>query len=385
MIKLVNEAIAKWHVERLSTMIVRMRHWLKRGDGTDPALIKQHLGQAEEHFNDAISALKFNKYQQAMYACQRGLSQIGMAQLLTTYGDDLNQIVAKANTIERSTRKKPEEQELIGYLASSLAEMKMSIEYSNFHVSDRAQTLLNSSMDFYNDCLSALKQAENEAAKRKAQAGLLQLSLAGRIISAENDMSLPGWRGLNNPVLGAPLRRVDELLEQIVTCRTAMKRLTANKGSAARLRYDKALKHYNEAISSFSMGSNAHAQSLIRSATEEIEEAINAANGASLEGDEGNSNDADDEELQREPLADVPSIIASVASLVETLPLSKKEVALKRMHTVTQLYKDAIRATKKERFVEAEKLAADSLMELDLLRHFMLSQSERSTAEHEKY
>lgn len=383
MIKLVNEAIAKWHVERLSTMIVRMRHWLKRVDGTDPALIKQHLGQAEEHFNDAISALKFNKYQQAMYACQRGLSQIGMAQLLTTYGDDLNQIVAKANAIERSTRKKPEEQELIGYLASSLAEMKMSIEYSNFHVSDRAQTLLNSSMDFYNDCLSALKQAENAAAKRKAQAGLLQLSLAGRIISAENDMSLPGWRGLNNPVLGAPLRRVDELLEQIVTCRTAMQRLTASKSSAARLRYDRALKHYNEAISSFALGSNAHAQSLIRSATEEIEEAINIADGAHL-CDEEKSIAADDEELHREPLADVHSILASVTLLVETLSLSKKEIALKRLHSVNRLYKDAIRALKKERFSDAEKLAADSLMELDLLRHFMLSQSDRNTAEHEK-
>lgn len=384
MIKIINEAITKWHVERLSTMILRLRQRLKRNEGTDPALIKQHLGQAEEHFNDAISALKFNKYQQAMFACQKGLTQIGMAQLLTTCGDDIDQVAAKISAAENATRRKPEEQELIGYLASSLVEMKMSIEYSNFKVSDRAQTLLNSSMDYYNDCLSALKQADAEAAKRKAQAGLLQLSLAGRIISAENDMSLPGWRGLNNPVLGAPLRRVDELFEQIVTCRTAMQRMSAEQMKSMRSKYEKALKHYNEAIGSFALGSNAHAQSLIRKATEEIDEAIYASDAANLEGDSNEETDTDEQEdLHREPLADVPTIILSVTALIESLALPKKEIALKRLNAVNQLYKDALRAAKKERFADAEKLASDSLMELDLLRHFLLSQKGQ-TGEHER-
>lgn len=371
--KLVSEAVIKWQVERLSSMILRLRQWVKRSEGSDPALIKQHLGLAEEHFSDAIAALKYNKHQQAFLACEKGFAQVGMAQLLTTYGAQIDATVSSASKIDKATRRKKEGNEFISYLASSLAEMKLAIEYSNFKVSLRAQGFLDSAMDFYNDALSALKQANLDAAKCKAQAGLLQLNLAGQIISAENEMSLPGWRGLTNPALGAPLRRVDDLLENIVACRETLQKLPDDAMSIARSGYEKALANYNAAIHSFSNGSNVHAQALMRTAAEEIEEALATA-GSLLANLENGRHEGMMETSDREPLCDVAATISSITALVESLGLSRKDSLSHRLGRVQTLYKEAIRAARKKKHAEAEKLTLDALVEVDLLRQCVLSQ-----------
>lgn len=389
MMEFVNEAVTKWQIERLSTMILRMRAWLKRSkDGTpDPALIKLHIGLAEEHFHDAVSALKYNKFEQAVFSCQKGFVQVGMAQLLTTYGSQIDSTLNKALLLEKKNRRLSEEQELISYLASSLAEMKMSIEYSNFLVSDRAQGFLNSAMDYYNDALKALKKSEIEDAKRKSRAGLLQLNLAGQIIGAENEMSLPGWRGLTNPSLGDPLRRVDELFEQIVECRSLLARLPQNKSDGVRKKYEKSLNDYNNAIRSLANGSDAHAQALIRTATHEIDDALTRAEELKTAIHVDDANEVAEEEQddhKREPLADVSSLIAQVSHLVEGFSSTKSEQTLKKLQIIQQGYKDSLRALKKERFEDADKLASAALMELDLLRHTIATLKSKSAMKETK-
>ncbi len=380
MIEFVSEAVTKWQVERLSTLILKMRGWLKRANGPDPALIKQHVGLAEEHFHDAVDSLKYNKYQQAFFSCQKGFVQVGMAQLLTTYGSQIDSALTRVTLLERNKRQ-PEEQELVTYLASALAEMKMSIEYSNFKVSTRGQGLLNSGMDFYNDAMSALKSSNTEDAKRRARAGLLQLNLAAQIISAENEMSLPGWRGLSNPVLGTPLRRVDELFDQIVECRTALSKLPENKSGAARTQYETGLREYNAAIHSLANGSDAHAQALLRSAMHAMDEALTMANEVASAIEE--NEDVAEDRAKRERLTDVGAAVNNVAELIESLSIKKHDVATKRLQTLHQHYRDGLRAMKKKRFAEAEQHASSALMELDLLRHLLLTQLQK-TDSHKK-
>lgn len=381
MIKFINEAITKWQVERLSAMILRMRTWLKRAEGPDPSLIKQHLGLAEEHFHDAISALKYNKHKQAFYSCQRGLAQISMAQLLTRYGAQADRIIGKAVLVQPGKRR-PEEQELIAYLAASLAEMKMAIEYSNFRIGERAQALLNSAMDFYNDALAAVKTADAENAKRRAQAGLLQLNLAGQIIGAENEMSLPGWRGLSNPALGGPLRRIDELFEKIVECRTALAKLPEAKTAGVRVCYEKALRQYGEAIRSFANGSAAHAQALVRGACHDIAEAQHMLNEVIASANLPTTGWGTQDE-EREELFNVDAAAKTVASLFESAAIAKNNVVWSRLQSMHTAYKDSLRALKKQRFAEAEKFAWNALLEVDLLRQFVLNQTNRKLSREE--
>lgn len=372
MIDFMTEAFTKWQLERLSAMILRMRNWLKRNkaEALDPALIKQHIGIAEEHFHDAVTSVKYNKFQQAFVSCQKGFIQIGMAQLISSYGDTIDGVIIKASALDK-TKKFPEEQELIRYLASSLAEMKMSIEYSNFKVSDRAQKLLNSAMDFYNDAIAALKNSNTEDAKRKARAGLLQLNLSGQIISAENEESLPGWRGLSNPILSGPLRRVDELFEQIVECRTSLARLPVGKSTSVRTCYEKGMREYSAAIHSLANGSEAHAQALIRTAMHTMDEALEHANEVIAAMEE---NVTLEDKSTRERLSDVATNVKNIAELMETLALPKNEVAERRLHTMYQHYRDALKAMKKKRYQQAEEHANQAIAELDLLRRFLSTQ-----------
>ncbi|MBX9720927.1 MAG: hypothetical protein K2X81_06005, partial [Candidatus Obscuribacterales bacterium] len=70
--KFISEALANWQVERLEALIVHARHRVKANKLRGRSLVGEHLNMADEHLDEAISAMKYKKFDQASHACQAG-------------------------------------------------------------------------------------------------------------------------------------------------------------------------------------------------------------------------------------------------------------------------------------------------------------------------
>src|SRR5579883_2688091 len=124
----ISEAVASWQVERLESLIAHSRSRAKAIKLKGNSLVVEHLNLADEHLDEAISAMKYRKFDQASVACQSGFVQLGLAELLLRYGDKLDVGINTMLALTGDDKRVSEEEELADYLASSLAEMKVAIE-----------------------------------------------------------------------------------------------------------------------------------------------------------------------------------------------------------------------------------------------------------------
>lgn len=381
--KFISEAVAAWQVERLESLIAhsRARARQKKLKGDDLAL--EHLNLAEDHLDEAISAMKYRKFEQASVACQSGFVQLGLAEMLLQYGERIDAGVTKVLSLSGEKKHGSEEEELAHYLAACLAEMKVAIEYSNCKVSDRSQLVLNHAMDYYNDALKAIAEAEPDKAKVCSQAGLLCLHLASELISAENQMALPGWRGLSNPMLAGPLRRANQLVSQLAETRQRLHQREKIEFAEAeekersvllRKHWEKSFNDLMLAMQSLASGSSSHAQALLKGALREVElckDIIGIENPDELQ------EEIESEKTERTPLADALSAISEVKDMLNRTRLPRKEYFLSCLEKIKINYKDALKSYDREQYARAEKLIADSLLELDLVRQQVYFRKQR--------
>ena len=370
------EALAYWQVERLESLILRARSQAKIDKLKSNSLVCEHLNLADEHLDEAISAMKYRKFDQASFACQSGFVQLGLAELLLRYGSRLDAGLQKAQQLIGTREHAVDEEEMPAYLASMLADMKVAIEYSNCPVSERARAVLDHAMDFYNDSLSAIKQAQPEKAGRCAQAGLLSMLLASELISAENQMALPGWRGLSNPMLVSPLRRASQLVKEMSETRqkihkkekTTLEIISqeeADRNALVRKHWEKAYNDFSLAMHSLAAGSQAHAQTLVKGALRQmslVREIVGNEDPDELE-----------EELEstpgaRTPVTDALNTLGEVKKILADTKLQRKEYLVGCLDKIEGLYRDGIKYFEKEQYERSEKFVGDALIELDLLR-----------------
>jgi hypothetical protein len=299
-----------------------------------------------------------------------------LAELILHYGTRIDTGIKKAMLLSGQKEHAPEEEELAAYLASSLAEMKVAIEYSNCQVSDRARAVLDHAMDYYNDALSAIKQSEAEKAKQSAQAGLLSMLLASELISAENQMALPGWRGLSNPMLVSPLRRATQLVKELAETRQRLHKKEnttpdeldqeqADKNALLRKHWEKAYNDFSLSVNSLASGSVAHAQALLKGALREMEVVRDVIG---IEDPDLLQEEFESETADRTPVADVTGALVEVKEILAEAKLQRKEYVLASLDKVAKLYKDGQRHYDKENYSRAEKSVSDALLELDLIR-----------------
>jgi len=388
----ISEALANWQVERLESLIAHARAKAKADKLRSDSLVSVHLGLADEHLDEAISAMKYRRFDQASYACQHGFVQLGLAELLLHYSAKIDAGIETAMKLSDQKQQASEEQELAHYLASSLAEMKVAIEYSHCNVSDRARTVLDHAMDYYNDSLNSIKRSEAEKAKSSAQAGLLSMLLASELISAENQMALPGWRGLSNPMLVSPLRRATELVSELAETRHRLHKKEAGETASKeeldhitmlRKHWEKSFNDFSLAVHSLADGATGHAQALLKGALRESEIVRDLIG---IEDPDVLEEEFLSEQHARVPVADVIGAIVEVKDILVDTKIQRKEYVLTSLDKVSRCYKDGQKLFEKGHYDKAERAVNDALLELDLVRqqvHFRKQKIIRSNANEE--
>ncbi len=389
--KFISEAVAKWQLERLETLVTHLRSRAKSHKLRSTSIVCEHLNLADDLLDEAISAMKYHRYDQAAYSCQAGFVQLGLAELLLNHAAKVD---AGVKAVAALTNEKDisEEEQLTAYLASCLAEMKVAIEYSNCKVSTRAHTVLDQAMDYYNDALKAVKQSSPDKCKRSSQSGLLCLLLASELISSENMMPLPGWRGLSNPMHFGSLRRACELSKHLAESRVKLherEKLIKPDSRAdekdrvifLRKNWEKAYTDFLSAANSNAQGTTSHAQALIKSAIRNLEACIELMNID----DPSEFNEEMDELTEpglREPVTDIATEIKTIKQILEERKIARKDHIINMLDSILRLYKDAYRNFEKSHFVRAEKSISDAMLELDFVRQQIQLKKNRSTKEH---
>lgn len=372
--KFISEALANWQVERLEALIVHARHRVKANKLRGRSLVGEHLNMADEHLDEAISAMKYKKFEQASHACQAGFVQAGFAELLLEYGPKIDNGLRKVQFLTGAKERVPEEEELAAFLASTLADMKMCIEYSNCTVSERSHSVLDRAMDYYNDALKAIKSAEAEKAKHCAQAGLLSILLASELIGAENGTALAGWRGLSNPMLVSPLRKAGELVSLLAETRQRLHEKEdakdqnfeeSEKNILLRKHWEKAYNDFQMAVMSLATGTVSHAQSLLKGAFREMDVCLDIIG---TEDPDRLKEEYESDSAERVSVIDAVKAVSEIKDILTATKLQRKDYVLTSLDRLSRHYKTAIRCYEKEQFDRAGKATSDALLELDLVR-----------------
>lgn len=371
MIGMLKEIAVKYQVDRLSEFIDSSRTTLSSAKTNNVDIIKEHVALADESLGDAISALKYDKFDQAQIACRVGFMQIGLAQMLLRFGRQADQYLQKTLEIAPG-RKLNEAEEPLSYLASCLAEMKVVIEYGNLKVGDRGQSMLDRSMDYYNDALSLLKESDVVLAKRSAQAGLLHLFWASEVISQDNSRPLPGWRGLSNPMLGSPLRRGNELMAALMEVRSRVMQSDDPAVSSARIYYEKAVREYSQALQALSKNNMSHARATVTKAFRELEQARQMFVDELMVENDGIA-EIDQIKLARVPLADVAALIADVQAMLAVSIISEAtmDAVRRRLLALEERYLKALKFYEAANYDSAMKQTADALFDLDCIQQML--------------
>ncbi len=393
--KFISEALANWQLERLEALVSNTRSKARANKLRSSSLVCEHLNLADECLDEAISAMKYHRYDQASFACQAGFVQMGLCELLLQHGTRIDAGLRTASKLIDATKKRKDDDELASYLASMLAEMKVAIEYSNCKVNPRPQTVLDRAMDYYNDSLKALKNSDEEKSRYAAQAGLLCLHLASEIIGVDNQMALPGWRGLSNPMLVSPLRRASVLVEHLADTRKrlhqkekalmiAEPKEEAEKTAFLRKHWEKAFSDFLLAVDSLSEGRVSHGQALLKSAIREMESCLEII-GIEDPDELANELEGESSEIQgshRQQIADALSLLAEVKDIIQDRKMPRKEYVLISLDRVTRLYKEGQRNFNSGHFRWAEKNVAEALLELDLIRQQIHMRRRKDTGAH---
>lgn len=421
--RVITEALAKWQLERLEALCQSLKSRAKNASVNRKSLLWEHIDLAEDAIDEAVSALRYNKFEQASLSCQDGFVQAGLAELLLRYGHKFDSGLAKYLLLT-SDRKKSANEEMIAYLGDSLTQIKLAIEYSNCSVSKRAQSILSQAMEFYNSALEAIKSEADDGDDPErplhcAQAGLLQVFLASEFISAENQISLPGWRGLSNPMLASPIRRGPELIALLVETKQLLRNMEKSRNSTEasddenrpdlfelKSDWELAYHRYVSALNSLATGSIAHAQQLIKESLQDCRICYEAIADSHVdlipslyeddELDEDSENSAQQDSKTFSPIvkqtaepgpervavADVMELLGEASEMLSHVDVQKKTSMSNKLRVVSEKYRDAHSAFKQRQFGRAERLASEALFELDVLRDQFKKVSKRTTGKY---
>lgn len=420
--RVITEALAKWQLERLEALCQSLKSRAKNASVNRKSLLWEHIDLAEDAIDEAVSALRYNKFEQASLSCQDGFVQAGLAELLLRYGHKFDSGLAKYLLLT-SDRKKSANEEMIAYLGDSLTQMKLAIEYSNCSVSKRAQSILSQAMEFYNSALEAIKSETDDGDDPErplhcAQAGLLQVFLASEFISAENQISLPGWRGLSNPMLASPIRRGPELIALLVETKQLLRNMEKSSNSTEasddenrpdlfelKSDWELAYHRYVSALNSLATGSIAHAQQLIKESLQDCricyeaiadshvdlipslyEDELDEVSESSAQQDSKTFSPIVKQTAEPEPervaVADVMELLGEASEMLSHVDVQKKTSMSNKLRVVSEKYRDAHSAFKQRQFGRAERLASEALFELDVLRDQFKKVSKRTTGKY---
>ncbi len=370
MIGIVRRRLADWQFKKLERLINLLRARLSATGSfsAGSSLARDHIALADEHFAEAAAALGYRKFDQAMFACQKGLVQAGAAELLIRYGATIE---AGMNKLALATkhRQVSEDEELVSFLASSLAQMKTIIEYTNCTVSSRAQQFLDSAMDYYNDALAALKNENALSTTRGSQAGLVQLCLASNIIRFDNELiCLPALPGITNPMLASPLRRLDEMIAAIATVRSELNRSEPDVQALVRPHYEQAVQSYNRAIQALSKNDVTKAQSLIGAGLGELESAHGLLGSSGYTDISLTTPVAGAISSSWEPLVHIEPALADILNLLPQVDQRKQEQVRNYVSSIGANYSQAVKQYEAGNRSQALNLATTALLELDKLQ-----------------
>lgn len=421
--RVITEALAKWQLERLEALCQSLKSRAKNASVNRKSLLWEHIDLAEDAIDEAVSALRYNKFEQASLSCQDGFVQAGLAELLLRYGHKFDSGLAKYLLLT-SDRKKSANEEMIAYLGDSLTQMKLAIEYSNCSVSKRAQSILSQAMEFYNSALEAIKSETDDGDDPErplhcAQAGLLQVFLASEFISAENQISLPGWRGLSNPMLASPIRRGPELIALLVETKQLLRNMEKSSNSTEasddenrpdlfelKSDWELAYHRYVSALNSLATGSIAHAQQLIKESLQDCricyeviadshvdlipslyeDDELDEVSESSAQQDSKTFSPIVKQTAEPEPervaVADVMELLGEASEMLSHVDVQKKTSMSNKLRVVSEKYRDAHSAFKQRQFGRAERLASEALFELDVLRDQFKKVSKRTTGKY---
>lgn len=251
---------------------------------------------------------------------------------------------------------------------------------------------------------------------------MLQVFLASEFISAENQISLPGWRGLSNPMLASPIRRGPELIALLVETKQLLRNMEkekdkdkdSNESDGDKERpdlfelksdWELAYHRYVSALNSLATGSLAHAQQLIKESLQQCRACYEAVADTNVDlipsvyEDDEPDDDASwaqydsknfspivkqvpEQEPERVAVADVMELLGEVSEMISHVDVQKKTSMSNKLRVVSEKYRDAHSAFKQRQFGRAERLASEALFELDVLRAQFKTVSRKTTGKY---
>jgi tetratricopeptide (TPR) repeat protein len=344
-------------------------------DGTAD-FAKEHLELADEHYNDAVNALKYNNPAQAFNEIEPGFFCIQLAQAL----------------LSRAPRFRPDQnsppaniEENIVHLTSALSKVKAMIEYKNYSVSPLAKRFLDNAMERYERAQSKLRAGNQDDCKRESQAGLLCVRFAELLLREQNHEGVPGMGSVANPSLSRPVREINDLAKQLAQLSSAYE--TPDDSLRGAANYSKALHHFEMALHAIVEDNIGSAQAQVTAGLEALKQVRHdfaldmtqpldsgQRSGSADVLDSGSGNRSvgarpDHPERARSRHKELSALSKTIAeTLIATEDVDRRLIIREHIQNISRLHKLAVETFCDENYERSREHTSEALLQIDLLK-----------------
>jgi tetratricopeptide (TPR) repeat protein len=327
---------------------------------------REHLELAEEHYNDAVNALKYNNPAQAFNQIEPGFFCIQLAQAL----------LSRARRFRTDQHSAPANiEENIVHLASALSKVKAMIEYKNYSVSSLAKRFLDNAMERYERAQSKLRAGNQDDCKRESQAGLLCVRFAELLLREQNHEGVPGMGSIANPSLSRPVREINDLAKQLAQLSSAYE--TPDDSLRGAANYSKALHHFEMALHAIVEDNIGSAQAQVAAGLESLKQvrhdfALDMTNPLDNAPDSGNRSFGtcpDHPELARTRYKELNALSKTIAeTLIATEDVDRRLIIREHIQNISRLHKLAVESFCEANYERTREHTSAGLLQIDLLK-----------------
>jgi hypothetical protein len=347
-----------FELEQLASLISSAERALAQARSGSEITANKHIDLARESHDDAVTALRYNNIGQAENMLKNGLLHGYFAYRISHS--------TQAPDVDEPT-KQSDAEKAISYLASTLSDLKGSIEYSNCTVSEIARKEIQQAVDLYAEAMSALKSGNELIAKRAAQAGVLQVAFAGALIKADN--TLVGQSGLDNPLTNTPIRKMNKLAAAIIQ----LYQVNPNRSEQIpdlSSKLHKAIQRLDSAIHALSRDNAVYAQALVVQGLDEIEQAHSLI-GTDVDDAIAEEERETDQLRQKFGSAHVERLAGEIRNVIQRYQTRPAVKAINRIEELLKSYEAAQRAMDAGDLDQSKSLLSKALRDADQLRQLL--------------
>jgi hypothetical protein len=321
---------------------------------------EEHIEIAEEHYQDAVEALKYNNAAQAFNEIEPGLFCVALGRTLLFRATGFTaQQKSNANETEQSMR----------HLATALTKAKSMIEYMNLDVTPLARRFLDAAMERYDLAYDKLRAGNHAECRRQSEAGLLCIRFADLVLRHQNSEGLPGIGAVANPLIGRPVRDIGELARQLADI-SEFSEEKSDESFRGIANYHRALHNFEMAIQGIAENNVPGAQAQVNAGLQTLKQvredfALNVTQAPS----DKDPLEKTEEERLRSRFTELSAVAKSVGeTLIATEDVERRLVIREHILSITRHHRNAVESFCNGDYTKAREEAAAALLQIDLVK-----------------